>query len=124
MLLSNLMWSKAYDRVNLKFLARVLTHMGFDSIVVDMVWRIVANSWYFILINGQAQGFFHFTRVVPLSPALFILTTKVLNKALNQLFYCNEFKCFGMPKWSENLNQLASANDAITFSSVDKKFSI
>lgn len=58
-----------------RFRLKVLEKMGFDVGVVDKIWRLVANNWYSILINGQAQGFFHSTRRVkqgdPLSLALF-----------------------------------------------------
>lgn len=87
--------AKACDRVNWTFLVEVLSQMGVNDGVIDMIWRIVANNWYSILINGQAYGFFHSTRGVkqgdPLSTALFILTAEVLSKALNHLFVHNDF---------------------------------
>lgn len=65
--------AKAYDRVNWRFLVRVLEKMGFDANVVDLIWRLVANNWYSILINGKAHGIFNSTRGVkqgdPLSRA-------------------------------------------------------
>lgn len=77
----------------------------------------MANNWYSILINGQAYGFFHSIRGVkqgdPLSLTLFILTAEVLSKALNNLFVHNDFKSFGMPKWSENLNHFVYVDDTI-----------
>ncbi|KAH0696122.1 hypothetical protein KY290_013483 [Solanum tuberosum] len=99
--------------------------MGFDAAVTDKVWRLLANNWYSILINGQAQDFFHSTRGVkqgdPLSPALFVLTVEVLSRAFNSLFLVPDFKGFGMPKWSDQINHLAYANDTIIFVSANKK---
>ncbi|XP_049410705.1 uncharacterized protein LOC125873924 [Solanum stenotomum] len=73
----------------------------------------------------SAHGFFHSTKGVkqrdPLSPALFILSAEVLTRALNHLFYNNEFKSFGLPKWSDQLNHLAYADDTIIFTFADKK---
>ncbi|XP_060202298.1 uncharacterized protein LOC132630740 [Lycium barbarum] len=81
---------KAYDRVSWKYLIQVMKRMGFSEVFVDMIWRILANNWYSNLINGQATGFFHFTKGVnqgdPLSHALFILAAEVLSRALNSLF--------------------------------------
>ncbi|XP_060190654.1 uncharacterized protein LOC132619919 [Lycium barbarum] len=100
--------AKAYDRVSWRYLIRVLRKMGFAEIFIDMVWRLIANNWYSILLNGQARGFFHSTRGVkqgdPLSPALFILSAEVLSRALNSLFENNEFR-----------------NDTINFSSADAR---
>lgn len=44
--------AKAYDRLRWSFLIKVLEKMGFDADVVDKIWRLVANNWYSILING------------------------------------------------------------------------
>jgi len=116
--------TKAYDRVNWQFLIKVLEKMGFDSNVVDMVWRLIANNWYYVLINGQAHGFLHSSRGVkqgdPLSPALFILAAEVLARALNDLFNNKDFKGYGMPKWINNINHLAYADDTIIFVSAER----
>ncbi|XP_059284804.1 uncharacterized protein LOC132038098 [Lycium ferocissimum] len=115
--------TKAYDRVSWLFLTKVLRKMGFAERSVDLVWRLLANNWYSVLVNGQPHGFFHSTRGVkqgdPLSPALFILSAEVLTRALNSLFEISEFKGYGMPKWSANLNHLAYADDTIIFASAD-----
>lgn len=90
-----------------------------------MVWKLVANNLYSILVNGQEHGFLHSTRGVKqgnhLSPALFILTAKALSKALNHLFYNYEFKSYGLPKWSDQINHMAYADDTIIFANVDKR---
>lgn len=94
--------TKAYDRVDWSFLIRVVQKKGFNGRFLDKIWRVVANNWYSILINGQAHGFFHSTIGVkqgnPLSPALFILSAEVLSRSLNKLFDNNLFKGYGMPK--------------------------
>jgi len=117
--------SKAYDRVNWRFLIKVMEKMGFNSFVTDKVWRLVANNWYSVLINGQAYGFFHSSRGVkqgdPLSPALFILAAEVLSRALNNLFHNQDFTRYGMPKWSDDINHLAYADDTVIFVSAEKK---
>lgn len=83
--------AKAYDKLEWKFLIKVLEKIGFDSYVVDQIWSLVANNWYSVLINGQARGFFHSSRGLkqrdPLYPALFILDAEVLSTALDSLFH-------------------------------------
>lgn len=90
--------------------------MGFDESVLDLIWRILSNYIYFILINGQDRNFFHLSRGVnqrdPLSPVLFILSIEFLSTTLNQLFYD-----FGMPKCNDKLNHLMYAYNTIIFAS-------
>lgn len=99
--------------------------MSFNNVVVDMIWRLIANNGYFILINGQAQGFFHSKRGVKqgdlLSPALFITAAEVLTLALNQLFFKEDYVNYGLPKWSDKLNHLAYVDDTIIFITIERK---
>lgn len=115
--------AKAYDRVSWSFLMKVLDKMGFNKLVTDKIWRLVANNWYSVLINGQYYGLFHSTRGVkqgdPLSPSLFIMTVEVLSRALNNLNSLPGFKGFGLPKWSERTTHLAYTDDTIVFDSAD-----
>ncbi|XP_060190628.1 uncharacterized protein LOC132619879 [Lycium barbarum] len=117
--------AKAYNRVSWRFLIQVMRTMGFADMYVVMIWRLIANNWYSILINGQSIGFFHSTRRVkqgdPLSRALFIMTAEVLSTSLNSLFGNNMFRGYGMPKWSAQLNHLSYADDTIIFAYADKE---
>ncbi|XP_060186235.1 uncharacterized protein LOC132615631 [Lycium barbarum] len=96
--------TKAYDRVSWLFLTKVLRRMGFGEFTIDMVFRVIPNNWYAILINGQPHGFFKSSKGVkqgdPLSPTLFILAIECLSRALNALLTEADYKEYGMPKWS------------------------
>lgn len=111
--------TKAYDRVSWLYLTRVMRKIGFNDVIVDMVWRLLANNWYSILLNGQSHGFFHSTRGVKhgnaLSPALFIIAAEVLSRVLHSLFEEGSYQGFGLPRWSASLNHLAYADDTIIF---------
>ncbi|XP_060210656.1 uncharacterized protein LOC132637608 [Lycium barbarum] len=89
----------------------IIENMGFSSVFIDLIWRLLANNWHSVLLNGQAHGFFHSTRGVkqgdPLSPALFIIAAEVLSRALNSLFDQPGFVGYGMPKWTADLNHLS-----------------
>ncbi|XP_070029807.1 uncharacterized protein LOC142170174 [Nicotiana tabacum] len=115
--------AKAYDRLSWLFLTKVMRKMGFDERFIGMVFGIVSNNWYSILINGQPFGFFKSTRGVkqgnPLSPTLFILAVEALSRGLNSLHLNLYFCGYGMPKWSPKINHLAYADDTIIFSSSD-----
>lgn len=75
----NLDIAKAYDRVSWKFLLHVLRRMGFAKCFINMVWNLISNNWYSVMVNGQESRFFHSSRGVkqgyPLSPTLFILSS-------------------------------------------------
>ncbi|XP_075102115.1 uncharacterized protein LOC142177432 [Nicotiana tabacum] len=116
--------TKAYDRISWLFLTKVLRKMGFTERLIGIVFGLVLNNWYSILINGQAYGFFKSSRGIkqgdPVSPTLFILTAEALSRGLNAL-HTNLYFCgFGMPKWSPKINHLAYADDMIIFSSSDE----
>lgn len=78
----------AYDRVSWLYLTKVLWK---NEIFIDLIWRLLTNNWYSILINDQSHGSFHSSRGVKqgdsLFPALFTLASKTLSRALNALLY-------------------------------------
>ncbi|KAK6775816.1 hypothetical protein RDI58_026817 [Solanum bulbocastanum] len=90
-----------------------------------MVLRLISNNWYSVLVNGQSFGFFQSSRGLkqgdPLSPTLFIIAAEVLSRSLNKLFEDQEFRGYGMPKWSPKINHLSYADDTILFCSGQPK---
>lgn len=89
--------------------------------LIDMVYKIISNNWYSILINGHTQGFFKSSRGVkqgdPLSPALFIIIAECITRDLNQLHHKEGYVGYGMPKWTPYINHLAYADNTIIFTS-------
>ncbi|KAK6803132.1 hypothetical protein RDI58_000916 [Solanum bulbocastanum] len=113
--------TKAYDRVSWPYTCLVLRRMGFDEFFIDMVWRIMANNWYSIIINGKRHGFFQSTRGLkqgdPLSPALFILGAEMLSRSLNRLQQNPLYHNFHMESRGPQINHLSFADDIIIFTS-------
>nr|XP_004252203.1 uncharacterized protein LOC101264798 [Solanum lycopersicum] len=44
--------AKAYDWVSWSYICLVLRKMGFNEVFIDMIWRIMANNWYIVIVNG------------------------------------------------------------------------
>ena len=48
---------KAYDRVEWPFLLFMLRNFGFREQVIDVIFRVVSNNWFSVLINGEPSEF-------------------------------------------------------------------
>ncbi|XP_019263600.1 PREDICTED: uncharacterized protein LOC109241326 [Nicotiana attenuata] len=115
--------TKAYDRLSWLFLTKMPRKFGFGERFIVLVFNIVGDNWYSVLVNGQLHGFFKSSRCLkqgdPLSPTLFILAAEALSRGLNALHLNLYFCGFGLPKWSPKINHLTYADDTIIFSSSD-----
>ncbi|XP_027158394.1 uncharacterized protein LOC113760014 [Coffea eugenioides] len=113
--------AKAYDRVSWVYLVNVLRAFGFGERWIDMVWWLVSNPWFSVLINGVPCGFFPASRGLgqgnPLSPSLFILGAEVLSRLLNQLHLHPGFGGFKVPRACPPITHLGFADDILIFSS-------
>nr|XP_027093689.1 uncharacterized protein LOC113714088 [Coffea arabica] len=102
-------------------LPKVLRSFGFGKRWIDMVWHVISNVWFFIIVNGSLCGFFKSARGLrqgdPLSAALFIIEAEVLSLSLNQLAHRREFQGFRVPRGCLTITHLGYADDVLIFSS-------
>ena len=100
-------------------LMAVLRSFGFNESFIDMVWRLIANVWFSVIINGIPYGFFKSSRGLrqgdSLSPALFIIGADVLSRGLNSLVDESSFAAFKVPRHCSPITHLAFADDVIIF---------
>ncbi|XP_027150296.1 uncharacterized protein LOC113750530 [Coffea eugenioides] len=117
---------KAYDRMMWPFLIKVLRSFGFGERWIVMVWRIISNVWFFVIVNGSICDFFksaqEFRQGDPLSPALFIIGAEVLFRSLNQLVHQRGFQGFSVPRGCPTITHLGYADDVLIFSSATATF--
>ncbi|XP_060179779.1 uncharacterized protein LOC132609685 [Lycium barbarum] len=113
--------AKAYDRLSWDFLISVLRKFGFSEIWIDLMWGLISEVWYSIVINGVRRGFYTSSQGLkqgdPLSPSLFIIAAEVLTRSLNSLNNEPDFIPFHMNKRGPQINHLAYADDIVIFCS-------
>ncbi|KAL9680101.1 hypothetical protein QQ045_017978 [Rhodiola kirilowii] len=81
--------SKAYDRVEWRYLKMLLLRFGFEERWVNMIINYVSSVRYAICINGKTTSSFEPERGLrqgdPLSPYLFILCSEWMSYSLSNL---------------------------------------
>jgi hypothetical protein len=112
--------AKAYDRMSWFFVIKVLRSFGFPETIIDLVWRLISNCWFSVLINGSASGFFKAGRGLrqgdPLSPTLFVIAAEVLIRGLHTLTVFGQIQRFGIPRGCPLISSLSFADDIVIFS--------
>ncbi|XP_062028884.1 uncharacterized protein LOC133744870 [Rosa rugosa] len=111
--------SKAYDRMEWKFLEAVLLRFGFAESWVRIIMQCVSTVRYSFLINGQPKGYLTPTRGLrqgdPLSPYLFLLCAEffsaLLDKKASQGLLQGVRVCEGAPV----IHHLLFAYDSLLF---------
>ena len=78
--------SKAYDRVEWKFLIEVMRKMSFCETWIALIFECINTICYSIFVNGDPKGEIFPTRGIrqgdPLSPYLFLLCLEGLDRML------------------------------------------
>lgn len=73
---------KVYDRMSWNFLISIMRKLGFSENWLDIIWRLMTDVWYSIIINETRKDFFTSSHGLKqgdlLSPSLFIIGSEVL----------------------------------------------
>ncbi|KAF5447955.1 hypothetical protein F2P56_033465 [Juglans regia] len=111
--------SKAYDKIEWKFLREVMIKMGFAQEWIQLVMNCVESVSYSILLNGSPQDLFKPTRGIrqgdPLSPYLFILCAEVLSSLLNHAEFSRAISGVPIARGMIHINHLLFADDSLLF---------
>lgn len=112
--------SKAYDRLEWRFLLRALRAMGFSTLVQDMVYRAINDIQYKININGEYSSEFRSTRGVrqgdPLSHLLFILAQQIFSFNLKKMEQAGKMKPYKLGRNIQSIPHLFFTDDMLIFS--------
>eukprot|EP00253_Pinus_taeda_P007886 PITA_07886 len=97
--------SKAYDRLSLNYLGKVLESFGFSRRWIDWIHSLISSPNFSILVNGTPSKTFTASRGIrqgdPLSPFLFILAAEGLGRFIKKEKEANRIK--GHKLWGNNL---------------------
>lgn len=78
--------AKAYDRVEWCYLHSIMTKLGFNETLVNLIMRCVETVSFSVRVNGQLSNAFHPTRGIrqgdPMSPYLFLICAEGLSSML------------------------------------------
>eukprot|EP00253_Pinus_taeda_P027077 PITA_27077 len=97
--------SKAYDRLNWKYLEIVLEQFSFHQRWIAWIHNLISFPHFSVLVNGSPSKTFNASRGIrqgdPLSPFLFILAAEGLGRFIKQERTSNRIK--GLQIWGNNL---------------------
>uniref|UniRef100_A0A2N9FN80 Protein kinase domain-containing protein n=1 Tax=Fagus sylvatica TaxID=28930 RepID=A0A2N9FN80_FAGSY len=111
--------SKAYDKVEWKYLQRVMEQMGFNSKWVTLMMECISSVSYSILVNGEPHGYIKPSRGLrqgdPLSPYLFLLCAEGFHSLLQKEKIAGDLKGVSISRGGPKITHLFFADDSLLF---------
>ena len=111
--------SKAYDRVEWKYLEGVMKRMSFQEKWIQLSMMCVKTVSYLVLINGEPKGRIIPTRGLrqgdPISPYLFLLCMEGLSALLQKEVRMGRIMGVPVCKGAPKISHLFFADDSIIF---------
>lgn len=111
--------SKAYDRIEWRFLKEMLLRLGYNARWTSLVMNCVETVSYQVKINGQLSDIIRPSRGLrqgdPISPYLFILSQEWLSTKLHILQQSRKILGISLSRGTQKLNHLFFADDCLFF---------
>ncbi|KAK2639293.1 hypothetical protein Ddye_027088 [Dipteronia dyeriana] len=116
--------SKAYDRVEWKFVDQTLHAFGFPDFFCKMIHNCITTPWFSVMMHGTFKGFFKSKRGLrygdPISLYLFILMEDILSKMINKEMSEKHIFPFSHPSGAPVIYHLLYADDIVIFATASK----
>lgn len=117
--------SKAYDRVEWPFLAKVMEKMGFEARWTELIIRCVSSVSHVVVINGEPSDFFMPDRGLrqgdPISTHLFIICADVFSHLIQMEVNRGSLQGIWVCRRAPEVSHLLFADDDILFSREDDR---
>ncbi|KAL9230819.1 hypothetical protein vseg_006119 [Gypsophila vaccaria] len=117
--------SKAYDRIEWRFLERVLVSLGFDRRWMSQVMECVKTVSFSVLINGSPTKVFRPNRGLrqgdPLSPYLYILCAEALSGMIRRAVERRAISGVKVARRAPIIFHLLFADDSIIFTTATER---
>uniref|UniRef100_A0A2N9J7Z2 Reverse transcriptase domain-containing protein n=1 Tax=Fagus sylvatica TaxID=28930 RepID=A0A2N9J7Z2_FAGSY len=111
--------SKAYDRVEWKYLVEVMQKMGFHQKWIGLMFECISTVSYSILINGEPHGNILPSRGLrqgdPLSPYLFLLCAEGLHSLIKKAESSGDIQGVSLCRGGPKITHLFFADDSLLF---------
>jgi hypothetical protein len=111
--------TKAYERVDWKYLETIMLKFGFHPRFVGWIMSCISSVQYKVRINGNLTKGFKPTRGIrqgdPLSPYLFLFVAEGLSKVLQRAVYLEQLQELKISRRGPGVSHLLFADDSLLF---------
>ena len=118
--------SKAYDRIEWRFLWFMMGKLGFDKKWIEWVQECVATVSYSVVVEGQPFGYFKPNRGLrqgdPLSPYLFLICAEGFSFLFHTAEQNNQIHGIKVGSRCPSISHLLFADDSLLFSRASPNF--